>query len=98
MPKKYEIRITTINDPEPSWIGIIVPLFSNSSDKINVTELNQNESVPVSPNNLDGEAKSGTSVLLTWTNLESAANFYTVCYFSVTDNKEDCDERNQLTR
>lgn len=98
VPTSYEFRVTTISDPEPPWIQFVVPSEGNYSDTSVTSDLNQNVSLPMAPNNFEGVAKSGTSVLLNWSNSDRTAHFFTVCYFPMKNNEEECDEKSQLTR
>lgn len=76
----------------------VVPSEGNYSDTSVTSELNQTLSLPAAPNNFEGFAKSGTSVLLNWSNSDRTAHYFTVCYFPLKNNEEECNEKGQLTR
>lgn len=98
LPKTYAFRIATVSDPDPSWQTFVVPKSNNYSVATRKFELNQTNTTLVSPNQFQGILKSGSSVFLTWSNLDNSTKYFTVCYFPVSETKKDCNAKEQLTR
>lgn len=96
VPKIYEIRVSTINDPDPEWTTFNVSVDKNYT--MTPTMLNKQEPPLVIPSKLEGVAKSSTSVSLNWHVSDENVKFFTVCYYSLNENQSKCNEDGQFKR